>query len=95
MSNIEWEPINQSMFLQADFTDLFWYASKYFNSENLLLIAETSNANIYRTFNFSVMTNEKTIIDNHMGTKYSFIHNGKNILHTYRKDFGGVFWRKF
>lgn len=95
MSSIEWEPVNQNLFLQEEFINSFWYASKFFNSENLLLISECESENVYRMFNFSVITNEKKILDNHIGTKYSFSHNGKIILHTYDKNFGGVFWRKF
>ena len=95
MSNIELEPINKQLFLKKEFVDAFWYASKFFSSENLLLITEYENENIYRLFNFSVIGNEKKVLDNHMGTKYSFEHNKKSILHTYDKSIGGIFWRKF
>jgi len=95
MSSIEWEPVDQNLFLQEEFINAFWYASKFFNSENLLLISENTSENIYRMFNFSVIAMEKQILDNHIGTKYSFKHNGKLVLHTYDKNFGGIFWRKF
>lgn len=95
MSNIEWEPINKNLFSKKEFENAFWYASEFFSSENLLLITECENENIYRLFNFSVINKEKKILDNHMGTKYSFKHNRKNILHTYDNSIGGIFWRKF
>lgn len=95
MSKIEWEPVDEKLKSKEDFFILINYAEKFFNTKNLLLISEYYNSNVYRIYNFNTYNLEKHILDNHFGTKYSFRHKDKIILHTYDKILGGIFWRKY